>query len=50
MKTFNRVCMVCRDLPRTRRFYEAILQMNFEGDEEFAWSHNLARYAFDLRC
>jgi catechol 2,3-dioxygenase-like lactoylglutathione lyase family enzyme len=36
MKTFNGVCMVSRDLPRARRFYEAILQMKFEGDDEFA--------------
>lgn len=37
MKTLNGVCMVSRDLPRARRFYETILQMKFEGDEKFAW-------------
>jgi catechol 2,3-dioxygenase-like lactoylglutathione lyase family enzyme len=37
MKTFNGICLVSRDLLRARRFYEAILQMKFEGDEQFAW-------------
>jgi hypothetical protein len=48
MKTFNGVCMVSRDLQGARRFYEAILQMKFEGDD-VCLAHNLARYAFDLQ-
>lgn len=36
-KVFNGICLVTRDVLRARRFYEGVLQMNFEGDDGFAW-------------
>lgn len=37
MKIFNGICLVARDVLRTRRFYESVLQASFEGDDTFAW-------------
>jgi catechol 2,3-dioxygenase-like lactoylglutathione lyase family enzyme len=36
-KAFNGICLVTRDVVRARRFYESVLQANFEGDDGFAW-------------
>jgi catechol 2,3-dioxygenase-like lactoylglutathione lyase family enzyme len=34
---FHGVCLVTRDVPRLRRFYAEVLQVEAQGDDTFAW-------------
>ncbi|MGB8684213.1 MAG: VOC family protein [Candidatus Binatus sp.] len=35
--TFNGICLVTKDVKRSRLFYEAVLRTSFKGDDAFAW-------------
>jgi uncharacterized glyoxalase superfamily protein PhnB len=34
---FSGICLVTREVGRVRKFYEAVLQTDFKGDDIFAW-------------
>jgi catechol 2,3-dioxygenase-like lactoylglutathione lyase family enzyme/predicted SnoaL-like aldol condensation-catalyzing enzyme len=37
LKRFNSICLIAADVPRIRKFYEAVLGMPAEGDDGFCW-------------